>query len=496
MLYICIAIIIFILFLYIWSLRKSDAIPSDIDRKRHRLYFLYPMARNFLILTGFEKILLNKAEISRKIRALYISDHHNLQIKLYWYQKTALFLFVIFSFSCISMILSLQACDMKNLNFNERIIRPKEGEGDSQLTLEFRLENEFDKDDIYEDKININNKERIYTDKEWREVLEKSIPFLEKKMLGENKSAEHIDKDLNLIKKVPGTGIAVEWIPDDYRLITASGRLVSDKISETGTSTLITAVLIYEEKRVEHTIPITIWPIKPDNNSKLLRELHNLIDRTENKAAMDDEWKLPNRIGDYIISWKIPESNLAFSILIIGFFGSVLLWIFMDRALDDKMKVRRNQMILDYPEIINKFNLLVNAGMTIKQAWIKITEDYCKKTKKQGGQMRYAYEEMLVTLHELRLGIPEPYAYEQFGIRAGILPFMKFSTILVQNLKKGNRNMTDLLKQEANESFLERKETAKRLGEEASTKLLAPMMILLLIVLVIILTPAFINFQM
>lgn len=110
--------------------------------------------------------------------------------------------------------------------------------------------------------------------------------------------------------------------------------------------------------------------------------------------------------------------------------------------------------------------------------------------------MRYAYEEMLVTLHELRLGIPEPYAYEQFGIRAGILPFMKFSTILVQNLKKGNRNMTDLLKQEANESFLERKETAKRLGEEASTKLLAPMMILLLIVLVIILTPAFINFQM
>ena len=35
-------------------------------------------------------------------------------------------------------------------------------------------------------------------------------------------------------------------------------------------------------------------------------------------------------------------------------------------------------MLLDYPEIINKFNLLINAGMTIRQAWSKITEDYIK----------------------------------------------------------------------------------------------------------------------
>lgn len=72
---------------------------------------------------------------------------------------------------------------------------------------------------------------------------------------------------------------------------------------------------------------------------------------------------------------------------------------------------------------------------------------------------------------------------------------MKFSSILVQNLKKGNRSMTDLLKQEAAEAFQERKEAAKRLGEEASAKLLGPMMILLFIVLIIILVPAFISFR-
>jgi hypothetical protein len=45
------------------------------------------------------------------------------------------------------------------------------------------------------------------------------------------------------------------------------------------------------------------------------------------------------------------------------------------------------------------------------------------------------------------------------------------------------------------EAFEERKETAKRLGEEAGTKLLIPMMIMLVLVLVIIMVPAFQAFK-
>ena len=72
------------------------------------------------------------------------------------------------------------------------------------------------------------------------------------------------------------------------------------------------------------------------------------------------------------------------------------------------MKLRNNQLLLDYPEIINKFILLINAGMTIKQAWSKIPEDYRQKLNKGEINIRYAYEEMLVTLNELKLGIPKP----------------------------------------------------------------------------------------
>jgi hypothetical protein len=102
---------------------------------------------------------------------------------------------------------------------------------------------------------------------------------------------------------------------------------------------------------------------------------------------------------------------------------------------------------------------------------------------------------MLVTAHELKLGVSEGTAYEQYGRRIGLIPYVKFSSLIAQNLKKGNKGFTELLRQEALEAFEERKELAKRLGEEAGTKLLAPMMLMLLLVFLIILIPAFMSFR-
>ena len=56
--------------------------------------------------------------------------------------------------------------------------------------------------------------------------------------------------------------------------------------------------------------------------------------------------------------------------------------------------------------------------------------------------------------------------------------------------------MLKILEVEAVESFEERKELAKRIGEEAGTKLLFPMILMLLIVLVIVIVPAFLSFKL
>ena len=52
-----------------------------------------------------------------------------------------------------------------------------------------------------------------------------------------------------------------------------------------------------------------------------------------------------------------------------------------------------------------------------------------------------------------------------------------------------------MLQMEAVHAFEERKALAKRVGEEASTKLLLPMFFMLGIVLVIVIVPAFLSIQ-
>lgn len=98
-------------------------------------------------------------------------------------------------------------------------------------------------------------------------------------------------------------------------------------------------------------------------------------------------------------------------------------------------------------------------------------------------------------MHEMKGGMAENECYERFGERCGLQVYKKFGTILSQNLKKGTKGLTELLRQEADTAFDERKNTAKQLGEKAGTKILFPMFLMLAVVLLMIIVPAFLSLQ-
>ena len=61
-------------------------------------------------------------------------------------------------------------------------------------------------------------------------------------------------------------------------------------------------------------------------------------------------------------------------------------------------------------------------------------------------------------------------------------------------MRRGSRELIDLLSGEAEEAFEERKRRARILGEKAGTKLIFPTMLMLLVVIAVIMTPAFVSF--
>ena len=154
------------------------------------------------------------------------------------------------------------------------------------------------------------------------------------------------------------------------------------------------------------------------------------------------------------------------------------------------MAKRAVELLMDYPSLIMKFTLLIQAGMTVRRAFQKISSDYLRNCPKEG---RYAYEAVTTTCHEMDSGVAELEAYRRFGERCGQMKYKTFSMILIQNLQKGGQRMADLLDKQAQEPRDERKSN-ERLKLETAETLLVPMIMMLAVVMAIIMIPAFLSF--
>jgi len=158
-----------------------------------------------------------------------------------------------------------------------------------------------------------------------------------------------------------------------------------------------------------------------------------------------------------------------------------------DSKLNTDIKKRKLEIMLDFPDFLVKLTLLINAGMNLSKAWEKITES-ANKTRALGRELDMA-------LMEIKSGKSESKAYEDFALRCRMQEVTRVVSILLQNIKKGNAELVSILRVHANECWEMRKNAAKKLGEEASSKMLLPMAIMLLSILLIVTTPAVLALQ-
>lgn len=87
-------------------------------------------------------------------------------------------------------------------------------------------------------------------------------------------------------------------------------------------------------------------------------------------------------------------------------------------------------------------------------------------------------------------------AFQNFSERVGVGEYHRLSRILVQSIQKGTRGICGMLEQEAADAFESRKLLARKLGEEASTKMMLPLMLMLGIVMAMIMVPSMMGIQM
>lgn len=172
---------------------------------------------------------------------------------------------------------------------------------------------------------------------------------------------------------------------------------------------------------------------------------------------------------------------LANNPLALGFgivMGILFVW-YLRESFQDKLTARREAIMLEFPQVLSKMTLLVNSGMLLRDAW--------NLAASQGDSVLLT--EMKLTYTQLENGVPETVAYREFAERCGVKEIRKFTSMVIQGLEKGGAELTYFLKDMSDEMWLEKKNMAKRKGEQANAKLLLPTVMIFVGILILIMAP-------
>lgn len=180
-------------------------------------------------------------------------------------------------------------------------------------------------------------------------------------------------------------------------------------------------------------------------------------------------------------------------LVVCGILGAVALWYAQrEQGIREQEKVKK-RMLLEYPEFVNKLSLLLGAGMTVLAAFTRMDEMYGKLPEGRREKRYPAYAALHQMLVDIENGKSQQRAYQSFGEACRLQPYRKLVSLLLSCQQMGNRKLTERLNEEADRVFSERKHLARKLGEEAGTKMLFPMMLMMLLVMGIILVPAMLS---
>ncbi len=148
-----------------------------------------------------------------------------------------------------------------------------------------------------------------------------------------------------------------------------------------------------------------------------------------------------------------------------------------------KLLRKKREMLIELPEALNQLMLLVGAGETVQQAIIRIAEH-------SSGSSNPLRQELSETAGALRMNASFAKSMEEFSKRCAMQETTLFTTTLLLNYRRGGDEMLVSLRELSMTLWDKRKALAKTLGEEASSKLVFPMVLIFFVVMVIVSVPA------
>ncbi|MBQ8518854.1 MAG: type II secretion system F family protein [Agathobacter sp.] len=311
-----------------------------------------------------------------------------------------------------------------------------------------------------------------------------------------------IDRDFSQVKtEVPlhesyFDGIVdADWNFQPFGLIDPEGKVYIEKLEEGENIIQAQVELTCGAYEKIYTFSFLLEAPELSKEEQILQQIEAWI---EEQMVQEGSTKiqLPTEMDGISLIWSEKKEYITPQILLLEVLALVLLWVVSARRHAEEEKKKLLEMEKDYPDIVSQLSLLLGAGMTTRQAWNRIASQYSFKRKREMTKERPVYEAILRMNRRLAEGESERVAYHQFTEEIPASCYHKLMRILLGNLEKGTQGICIRLEEESRLAFEKKILYAKKMGEEASTKMMMPLMLMMMVVMGIVMMPALIGFQL
>lgn len=140
---------------------------------------------------------------------------------------------------------------------------------------------------------------------------------------------------------------------------------------------------------------------------------------------------------------------------------------------------------MDLPDYISKVIILTSAGLTLRAAMKKVSEEMSTPSP--------LYQLMGQAMYNMENGMNENAALDQVVRRCNMPEIRRLIAVIEQNLQRGGSEVTIAMQTIGDEMWSNRKAKAQQIAAEAETKILFPMMLMMFSVIIMTIVPAILG---
>ncbi len=446
-----------------------------ISRKHYSKYkgikkVLYAMADCIFSMTRKK---INTVRIQHDIRKIQIVSDKDVKVmsENFIKKNIAVCLFAFLVFNVISLLFGIagtRVVDAGNVLYRDDY---------NGQTREYDVCLTYEEDEVL---VNLVVMPMEYTVEEFYEKSERLFRDFEAELVGDNEDLLHIRGDIH-IPENPEKVFDITWMSDSPEILASTGEVNIDGIADKAFVTL-TASIEYGELSASHEYRLGIEGRKETTIIGLVEsELYDLEQKNRNQR----EILIPKDLSGVKISLEQEKNNTSVYVFLLGTLFCIILAFGKAAGLKQNTRNRDRRLMDLYPWFVNSLWLTLGAGLTVKSG--------IKQLIAEGENENPLVLELEYAINQIDSGLDEAMVYEDLGRRIGLNAYVRLMHQLSRNLKIGTKDLLGLMEDELAAALEIRKENAKRKGEEASTKLLFPMIVLLLIVMLMIITPVLIS---